>query len=262
MGSMKKRIVCLAGLFVTVGFLLGAETEEKKKEDVFAPKIRTVVLKSGINLIGTWFEPRDKNSATFVLLHGLGSTRQEWRGFAERLHALGYGVFIYDARGHGESISDTDGNIINYKTFSQWGKKSPWKLMSDDLDGVLLYLEKLEGADKNMFVLGGASLGANVALECAARRKNIKGLMLLSPGLDYAGVTTEYPMRFCKVPALAIAASKGDRYAYQSAKKLISFKRNKKSITFFDMDGSEHGVNMFRLGLDAELLDWILKKIK
>ena len=181
-------------------------------------------------LKGDLYEPKDSTKLSFVFLHGLGSNRHEWRDFAEKLHTLGYGVFIYDARGHGESITDSDGNKIDYKTFPKWGKNSPWKLMVDDLDEVLAYLENIEGLDKDRFVLGGASLGANVALTCASRKKNIRGLMLLSPGLNYAGVETEYLMRFCRAPAIAIAASTGDTYAYQSSEKLESFIRNKRKI--------------------------------
>lgn len=252
--------VIIAGLIIVQPFMhLGSE---EKKDNPPAPKELTIKLKNGINIVGTLFEPRSSTNLTFVLLHGLGSTRHEWMSFAERLHTLGYGVYIYDARGHGDSTADENGNKINYETFPKWGKNSHWKLMVDDLDEILLYLEKLVGLDPKRFVLGGASLGANVALNNASRRKNIRGLILLSPGLDYAGVTTEYPMRFCRVPAIAIAASPGDVYAYESSKKLVEFKNKSKKVSFFEVSGSEHGVNLFKMGFDAELLDWIHQKIK
>lgn len=261
---MNKRLFCFVLLTVVMGIGIHSGWAEERKEIKKAKPFKeiSIVLKSGINIAGELFEPRDQKNLSFVLLHGLGSNRHEWRSFAEKLHVLGYGVFSYDARGHGDSTADTDGNEINYKTFPQWGRSTPWKLMVDDLDEILVYLEKLEGLDKTRFVLGGASLGANVVLSCASRKKNIRGLILLSPGLNYAGIETEYPMRFCRVPAIAIAASTGDTYAYESSKKLQSFMRNKKRITFFSSEGSEHGVNMFRRGLDAELLGWIQKKIE
>ncbi|MFH1379545.1 MAG: alpha/beta fold hydrolase, partial [bacterium] len=207
-----RKVVSAAIAFLLIISPLALLYSEEAKDEINKPKKLTITLKSGINIVGTLYEPREVTSLNFVLLHGLGSTRHEWTGFAEKLHTMGYGVFMYDARGHGESVLCENGTEINYKSFTRWGKTSPWMLMIDDLDEILIYLEKLVGLDPKRFVLGGASLGANVALNCASRKKDLRGLILLSPGLDYAGVTTEYPMRFCKVPAIAIAASPGDAY--------------------------------------------------
>lgn len=43
-----------------------------------------------------------------VLLHGGGQNRHAWSATAERLHARGYTVVAYDARGHGDSDWDPD----------------------------------------------------------------------------------------------------------------------------------------------------------
>ncbi|MBD3271616.1 MAG: alpha/beta fold hydrolase [Elusimicrobia bacterium] len=256
--AMKNRLFPLVCIVI-----IGTCTQLFSQDKVLAPsKDVSIKLKSGIIIKGTFWEPKDPSKHTLVLLHGLGSNRGEWKDFAERVNRLGFGVFTYDSRGHGESTLDDDGNKIDYTTFPKWGKKTPWNLMVDDLDEILVYLENLEGCDKNKFILGGASLGANVALTCASRKKNIAGLILLSPGLDYAGVTTEYPMRFCKVKPIFIAAAQGDVYAYTSSQKLVSFKPNKKHITEAYLPTNEHGVTMFRSGLDADLFDWLTQKIK
>ena len=47
--------------------------------------------------------------AVVILLHGGGQNRHAWATTARRLHARGYTVVVYDARGHGDSEWDPDG---------------------------------------------------------------------------------------------------------------------------------------------------------
>jgi pimeloyl-ACP methyl ester carboxylesterase len=55
----------------------------------------------GVRLSG-WYVP-SRNGDAVVLLHGAGSTRTAVIDHARVLAALGYGVLLYDARGHGRS---------------------------------------------------------------------------------------------------------------------------------------------------------------
>lgn len=53
--------------------------------------------------------PCDGPRAVVLLLHGGGQNRHAWETTARRLHARGYTVVAYDARGHGDSDWDPDG---------------------------------------------------------------------------------------------------------------------------------------------------------
>jgi pimeloyl-ACP methyl ester carboxylesterase len=55
----------------------------------------------GVRLAG-WYAP-GRNGAAIVLVHGGGGDRQSAVRHARMLHAAGYGVLLYDARGRGES---------------------------------------------------------------------------------------------------------------------------------------------------------------
>lgn len=53
--------------------------------------------------------PHPDPRAVVLLLHGGGQNRHAWHTTANRLHALGYTVIAYDARGHGDSDWDPKG---------------------------------------------------------------------------------------------------------------------------------------------------------
>jgi len=62
----------------------------------------------GLKIAGdAWGDP---NGPLVLLQHGGGQTRHAWRGTGERLGAAGYYVVALDARGHGDSGWDPQGN--------------------------------------------------------------------------------------------------------------------------------------------------------
>src|SRR5258708_33622166 len=94
----------------------------------------------GVNLTGLYRSPGRRGHWLWVLLHGLGSNKQEWLPFVGRLVQQGDGFLIYDARGHGESVHQPGGGDIDYRQF--WtGPGSAWEKMVDDVDSGVRFLE-------------------------------------------------------------------------------------------------------------------------
>jgi len=105
---------------------------------------------------------RPAGNAPVVLLHGLASNLTRWSEFVERTSLADERIVIrVDLRGHGDS--PTRGPI----SLELWG---------DDLLAVL----DAEGAQRAVLV--GHSLGAQVALACAARApQRVAALVLIDP---------------------------------------------------------------------------------
>src|SRR5579864_1784687 len=80
------------------------------------------------------FRPPKPGRWTWVLLHGLGSNKEEWLDFGHTLGQSGDGVFIYDARGHGQSNRRMpDGSAVSYRDFATQSPESTWGRMPADL---------------------------------------------------------------------------------------------------------------------------------
>lgn len=210
----------------------------------------------GVIISGLYSPPAGLNTRTFILLHGLGSNQDEWQGFARELVQQGYGFLSYDARGHGKSTSMADGRQISYETFGPGAPNSQWSRMVTDLGSAVMYLANEKKLRTNKIGIIGASLGANVALVYASSNEQVPVVVLLSPGLNYAGVgTLDAVQAFHKRP-IALAASPGDTYAYQSTQLLSQQVADNRRAGFLEASKG-HGVNMFDGKFDKTLLRWL-----
>jgi len=118
-----------------------------------------------IHLSG-WYIPSE-NRAAIILLHGFGSNRLEMKSRADILARHGYGVLLYDLRGHGESGGDT-------RAFG-------WQDI-EDVKTALEFLSEREDVDPNRIGLLGFSIGGQIAIRAAAELKEIRAIIADDPG--------------------------------------------------------------------------------
>jgi len=248
---MKNKIVLILLFLIPLSFSMSISAE------TFGQKVE-FETKDGVVIKANFKKPQN-NKTTFILLHGLGSSKNEWQSFADKLQKYGYGFFAYDARGHGESTFYTNKGPIDYRTFGYSGDGSNWSKMPSDLASTLDYLKTNLSIKPSKVGIMGASLGANVALIFAADNKIIQQIVLLSPGLNYAGVKTEQSIESFNKRPIFIAASPGDTYAYNSSQILYSKIKQNKNAVFQNGSASLHGVAMFNDSFDEQLLAWIEK---
>ena len=101
--------------------------------------------------ISGWFIPAPSQAAlakpapAIVIAHGWSSNRSSMLRYADRLHAAGYALLLYDARGHGVS-----GEV----------KAASGITMRDDLRSALTYISKRPEVDRNRIGVLGHSMGA------------------------------------------------------------------------------------------------------
>jgi len=119
----------------------------------------------GVRLSG-WYVP-SANGAAVALLHGSGSTRSAVLDHAEVLAGNGYGVLLYDDRGHGRS--DGDG-----MDFGWWGDL--------DLGAAVSYLQTRPDVLADRIGVVGMSMGGEQAVNAAATDDRI--LAVVAEGVE------------------------------------------------------------------------------
>ena len=178
------------------------------------------------------YRPARKGGVVLVLAHGVASSKLEWTAFAERLEAEGVGTLAVDLRGHHDSQKDPRG----IRTYADFDATKEWPRAVEDLNAAARWL-KSRGVPEPRIAYGGASIGANLASQAAARHARAPFLLMLSPGPDYRGV--QPLMR----PGLKVyvGASPGDGYAHQTLGPLSTVK----GVETFEAPAG-HGTQMFQ----------------
>lgn len=176
------------------------------------------------------------SSKSLILLHQLSMTKQSWKAFSQKALAKNYNVIAIDLRGHGQSQG-----LYQEMTDEDFPKSV------NDVKAAKNYLQLVHSDSKISII--GASIGANLA----AKFSNEDDIVLLSPGLNYRGITTENDIKNAKKRVLIIVA-KGDTYSYSSSLKLKQLNPN---VELKVLDGSEHGVKMLTPEIEEEIFKWL-----
>lgn len=196
----------------------------------------------GLVLVGTLYAPVDSEPPWpgVILLHMLWSDRTVWEDYAHELADNGIAVFALDMRGHGET-----GGEVN------------WDLAEEDIQFVWENLADRPDIDANRTGIVGASIGANMALISGENEPQIRTVVLLSPGLSYAGVETSDAMVAYGERPVFIVASEEDTYSADSSRKLHELAVGDSRLEIYQ--GAGHGTNMLENepGLGAEVIDWL-----
>lgn len=231
--------IALPGL--VLAFLLAGGVAAAQPQDI------DLTGADGTNLKATYLSPGQPGPA-MLLVHQCNMDRTSWSGIAAQLVDAGVHVLTLDLRGFG----DSGGPPLREVGFPAFMQQAP-----GDVDVAFDYLLAQEGVDAERVAAGGASCGAMLTADLAARR-DIEALMLLSGPPSEAAVAN-----MASSPGLAVfaAAATGDTVtpgvadALQGAVDGSGHPRSTAKI----YDGPEHGLPMFDKNPDLEpaLVSWL-----
>ena len=201
----------------------------------------------GVTLAGLWYEPFVRPAPAVVLVHMLHRTRGDWEPLASRLAAEGIGVLAFDLRGHGAS-----GGAIP--------EQDAYDLFLKDVAAARRYVVSRGDVAPFRVGVGGASIGANLAVLDAAASPGATSLALLSPSLDYRGLRIEAAIRKVSAPILLVAGE-DDPYAVRSTHELVKAGGGVRETLMLPWAG--HGTNMFSRSPDLvrQLVDWFRRTL-
>ncbi|TCN31195.1 serine aminopeptidase S33 family [Kribbella orskensis] len=114
----------------------------------------------GVSLAG-WYIP-SRNRAAVVLVHGAGSTRSSALEHAVVLARHGYGVLLFDARGHGRS----DGRAMDFGWYGD-----------QDVSAAVSFLQTQPTVNDELIAAVGLSMGGEEAIGAAAHDGRIRAVV-------------------------------------------------------------------------------------
>jgi pimeloyl-ACP methyl ester carboxylesterase len=194
----------------------------------------------GLVLRGTFFGPVVRPAPGVLLVHDRSRDRTSWNELAARLQSAGYAVLTVDLRGYGET-----------------GGGANWPLAQDDVRAVLRQLAELPGINHTQMVVIGAGIGANLGLNTCADQPGCAGVVMLSPGLDYRGITTAEGMARLGARPVLIVASENDDNNPADSIALDGMAAGDHRVVIYPAAG--HSTDMFAVesGLYDLIVDWL-----
>lgn len=208
----------------------------ESKPDVIEEEVM-IEAADGLTMVGTFYTSNASQAQPGVLLlHQLGSNRFSWRSWALEFAESGYALLAIDMRGHGRT-----------------GGARDWDAAADDLQRVWRYLSERPEVDASRSAIIGASIGSNMALVTAAAEPRVNTVVLLSPGLDYFGVTTDDAIVAYGDRPILIVASNDDPQSAQSSQTLADLASDAQ-LQIYETAG--HGIAM--LASEPELIQMII----
>jgi len=215
--------------------------------------VQTVVLRAsdGVSLVGTFYPASRTPAPAVALVHMQTRSRTDWTELAERLVDAGITALTFDLRGHGASASGSNGP----------GAAADMGPSLLDVKAATAFLSTRADVAAGRVGLVGASVGANLALATAAAEPAIRGVVLLSAGIDYRGIRGDAAIRkYGKRPAL-IVASLDDPYATRSAREFAKLGEGAYQLRL--LNGAGHGTVMLAREPDlyGTIVDWLRRTL-
>ncbi len=216
--------------------------------DIF---VRTLVINTsdGYNISATWRTPLvGRPRANVILLHGVGGTQREFDELATMLARNRYSALTIDFRGHGESLH------YQGRSFQSFSARD-YASMEYDVQAAYDVLS----ANQLPAYIIGASVGSSIALAFASNVQDIRGVALLSPGVNYRGIGVDQSALDYGRRSLFIAASKEDGYAYESSQTIAAYARQSGATPTLELyAGAGHGTRMLsHTELPRAILRWL-----
>ncbi len=185
-----------------------------------------------------------------ILLHMMPADRTSWQSLAVKLQESSFHIVAIDLRGHGQSTGGPNG----YQAFSDVQHQQSLF----DVDSAVEFLRS-KGVEK--IHIGGASIGANLGLQYAAKHSEIASVILLSPGLDYRGIHTDIWIDDIKSnQAILLVASDDDIYSFTTVKTLFDRSSNLPLREVKLLTHAGHGTTM--LEKNPQFIDEIVAWLK
>jgi alpha-beta hydrolase superfamily lysophospholipase len=210
---MQKRLLVL----VLVAALVSCSTT--------GPATPYLLTSDGVHIAYT-FHPGNASQPTVLFLHMVGRDRHDFDQLATEVSGLGFSTLQIDFRGHGQS----DGR---YRLFTE----TDWQKLLLDVSAAQAFVNTQQ--PDSLLILVGASIGANVAADHAAQDKDVIGLAMLSPGLDYHSFKPEQAIKSLRIPVF-LAVSKGDLASMNASQQFAG----EATMDLHTYAGTAHGTQM------------------
>lgn len=166
----------------------------------------TAASEDGLTLPVRYYHPPAAGAPLIVVVHDWGSSLQNWEKISRQLQEYGFGVILFNVRGHGGAST-----AYYYLSDEQIGG------MKMDVSLALAFARSRAGGAVHLL---GTGLGANLAVAVAAEEGGVDKMVAISPGLNYRGIDIRGAVKELAQENLLMVASQEDVYSIYTIREL------------------------------------------
>jgi dienelactone hydrolase len=213
----------------------------------------------GVTISASFYHPAGgAKLPAVILLHQNKSDRSSWAQLVPKLMANNYCALALDLRGHGAS-TNFSGRTRVVADFTD----ADYSAMINDVRAAAQWLSRRKDVNAGRLGIVGASIGANLAMQYAAEDRNVRTVIMMSPGLNYRSLEVLPYLDAYDKRALFMVVSQGDDYSYQSCLTIKKEATKASPLKLKVYDGTVHGTGLFdaHIGLDEIFVAWLLNHL-
>lgn len=223
--------------------------------------------KDGFNITGTIYTPimpHGKKAPIVILLHAIGSNKNDWKGLPDLICAKGYACLAIDQRGHGQSIYTAK---LKQRSWMYFTNSDYAKYPQDIVCAVdALKATQSKTIDTNRIILVGNNIGANAAVIAAAKLNKkapvVKSLVLISPRLTIKTLFIPIEMVNFGAHPVLIFDNKNVKLGVQNAMEIKKYAQGNCVVKLLNANGM--GASLYRStpSIKTDTLNWIVQIFK
>ncbi len=222
-------VITIALLVVSfLPYITGTHVTAEKKPLITWGYVR--IAMPDIVLSAYYAKPLAPPKALVVIVPGFKEVSNAWNatGLPRQLALKGYGVVVFDLRGHGGSNIRPNGSVVNVASLTE----TDYKRMVLDLEAVVKTFKSYFKVDKVFLV--GSDIGASLTVLYAYKSNwSVNGIVIISPTFD---AKIPFPLKlfieYLKHGGRAVIIySQGDAYAVKVVKEINAVNFTKLNIT-------------------------------
>ncbi len=176
---MKKNLIIFTFLIIMLGNLQAfAKTKAFQYQ-----------AKDGFNMTGNVYLPKvpaGKKVPVVILLHSIGSSKNDWKDLPDLIANKGYACLALDLRGHGQSIYNAK---MKQRSWMYFTDKDYAKYPQDLVYAVeALKVEYAKKIDTKKMIFVGSNIGVNTAVIAASKINKqgnfVRSIVMISPRIN------------------------------------------------------------------------------
>jgi len=225
----------------------------------FSDRVVTFQTADGVTIEADYYPVKvdaGKKTPVAILIHMYPADRSSWKSFVPALRKAGIAALAYDIRGRGGSVKPAGKKLRQgYDNRDPAHFKNAWK----DAQAARKWLSRQKNIDGRRTVLIGASIGCSIALEQASRDAKIKGVVCLSPGVDYFGVDSIAHIKKCSTIPILLLSPEGE---FAAVRELVKASGGRAKAGKYPGSHEHHGTGLLEAKYGKKVRRRIIKFVK